>query len=343
MSSDPTLGLTVGLFGGLWTFFKGFKVFREYKIIEDTPQIPIRSVPMGLVRVHGKAQVDQAVPSPVTHTPCCLYKVEISHWKVEKGSGSWSHVRTDVDGPNFFLEDSTGRVRIDGKCAELDLPQTAERVVDSAKPSSGPSAGASDTELLHYVTYSGVHKVTSTIEHFLQRTGPLADSGKESTRQTLLQAMQAVPKLANGGPLPLDLIEKFMTARPPLANPEQEMKRQEAVAHFRELAQSHQLPQEFSTIGFNGATGRYRLREYLIVPGQEYSITGSCTENPNAQDSHDRNLICQGQNEKTFLISAKKDEEEDRALRRRSLGMVLGGAGVSLACLALLLLHLHLL
>ena len=81
----------------------------------------------------------------------------------------------------------------------------------------------------------------------------------------------------------------------------------------------------------------------MVVPGQEYSITGSCTENPDAQDGRDRNLICQGHNEKTFLISAKTDEEETRNLRKRSMWMVLGGACASLVFLAMLLLHLHLL
>jgi hypothetical protein len=57
---------------------------------------------------------------------------------------------------------------------------------------------------------------------------------------------------------------------------------------------------------------------------------------------HDRNLICQGQHEKTFLISCKSDDDEGKALRKRSLWMVLGGAGASLLCLALLLMHLHL-
>jgi hypothetical protein len=268
MSSDPTLGLTVGFFGGLWTFFKGFKVFREYKVIEDTPRIPIRSVPMGLVRIHGTAQVDQPVPSPVTHTPCCLYKVEIQRWKIEKNSGSWTHLRTDVDGPNFFLADNTGKIRIDGKCAELDLPQIAERIVDSAKPGALAS-GATDEELLHYVTESGVHKVASTIEHFLQRSGPLSDSHKEGARQSLLQAIQAAPLLAKGGPPPIDLIEKLMASRPPLADPEQEAKRQFALAHFREMAQSQELSSQLANFGVKGATGRYRLREYLIVPGQE--------------------------------------------------------------------------
>jgi hypothetical protein len=344
MSSDPTLGLTVGFFGGLWTFFRGFKVFREYKIVEDTPRIAIRSVPMGLVRVRGKAQVDHPVPSPVSHTPCCLYKVEIDQWKVEKGSGSWKHLRTDVDGPKFFLEDGTGKVLIQWQSAELDLPQTTERVVDSARPSSATMAsGATDGELLHYVEYSGVHKITGAIEHLLQRTGPLADSGRENARQTLLQGLQPVPMLARGGPPPLDLIEKFVAARPAFADPEKEAMRQAAVAHFREMAAANQLPGELANMGIKQASGRYRLREYVIVPGQEYSVTGSCTENPECQHSHDRNLICRGTNEKTFLISAKTDAEEDGSLRKRSLKMVLGGAGLALACLAMLLLHFHLL
>jgi hypothetical protein len=341
MSSDPTLGLTVGFFGGLWTFFKGFKVFREYKLIEDTPCIAIRSVPMGLVRIHGKAQIDEPVLSPVTHTPCCMYKVEIQHWKVERGSGSWTHLRTDVDGPNFFLEDSTGRVRIAGNCAELDLAQTAERVVDSTKPTF-QAAGATDNELLHYVSYSGVHKITSTVEHFLQQRGPLNDAGKESARQTLLQTMQAVPLLGKGGPPAMELIEKFMAARPPLTNPEQELRRQQALAHFREMAQSHQVPAELANLAVNGASGRYRLREYLIVPGEEYSVTGTCTENPDAQHANDRNLICQGKHEKTFLISSKSDDDEGKSLRKRSMWMVMGGAAASVICLALLLAHLHL-
>ena len=300
---------------------------------------------MGLVRVRGKACVDHPVSSPVSHTPCCLFKVEIDQWKVEKGSGSWKHLRTDVDGPDFFfLDDSTGKVLIQGKSAELDLPQSCERVVDSARRSSAAVAvGATDDDLLHYVEYSGVHKITSTIEHLLQRTGPLADTGRENARQTLLQGLQAAPMLARGETPPLDLIEKFMAARPALADPAKEAMRQAAIAHFREMAAANQLPAELANMGVKQASGRYRLREYVIVPGQEYSVTGSCTENPDCQGSHDRNLICQGTNEKTFLISARTDADEDQSLRRRSMKMVLGGAGLSLACLAMLLLHFHLL
>ena len=66
------LWLAVGFGFGLYSFFKGFRVYREYRVIEDTPEMPIRSIPMGLVQVRGKTtgealsllkRSDSALPS----------------------------------------------------------------------------------------------------------------------------------------------------------------------------------------------------------------------------------------------------------------------------------------
>ena len=130
MSSDAStkidVWLTVGFGTGLYYFFKGFRIFREYRVLMDTPEIPIRSVAMGLVEIHGKARVEQPVPSPVTRTPCCFYQVEIEHWVRDKSGGHWSHLATDADGPKFYLEDASGKVLVDAHHAEYDLLQTAK-------------------------------------------------------------------------------------------------------------------------------------------------------------------------------------------------------------------------
>ncbi len=39
--------VTVGFASGIYSFFKGFRVYRQYRVLEDTPEIPIRSIPMG--------------------------------------------------------------------------------------------------------------------------------------------------------------------------------------------------------------------------------------------------------------------------------------------------------
>jgi len=130
MSSDAStkidLWLTVGFGAGLYYFYKGFRVFREYRVLMDTPEIPIRSMAMGLVEIHGKAKIEQPVASPVTRTPCCFYQVEIERWVKDKNGGHWSHTATDADGPTFYLEDASGKVLVDAHQAEYDLLQTAK-------------------------------------------------------------------------------------------------------------------------------------------------------------------------------------------------------------------------
>ncbi len=342
-NSDPAAALTVFLLVGLWTFFKGFRVFREYKVVADTPRIPIRSVPMGWVHIRGKAASDQLVPSPVTHTPCCFYKIQIDQWKSEGRSANWARLRTDLDGTKFYLEDDTGKILIDGYAAEYELPQSAERVVSSEHAGPGTVAGAaavSDADLLQYVNYSGVHHMANAMEHWLDKRGPQDDPKREQVRQTALEMMQAIPTIAHGGAPPLDLIEKMMAVRLPNVDPAKEQQRQVMMQHVLELAKSGQMP--LPSRPMSAASGRYRLREYLILPGQEYNISGSCAENPKAQDGLNRNVICQGTSEKTFLISSKSEQDTQKGLRNRAVLMIMGGAAVALVCLALLLNYLKL-
>jgi hypothetical protein len=126
--SDLDVAMVVGLGAGVFLFFKGFRVYREYRVLEDTPETPIRSIAMGLVHIHGKARGDHLVPSPVSQTPCFFYKVDIEKWKTNsKGGGSWAHYKTDANGVPFYLEDSSGKVLVDAHRAEYDLIQTVKR------------------------------------------------------------------------------------------------------------------------------------------------------------------------------------------------------------------------
>jgi hypothetical protein len=332
--SDPTGALFLGTAAGVWIFFKGFRVFREFKIVADTPCMPIRSIPMGLVQVRGQAQSDQLIPSPITHTPCCFYQVKIEHYETGE-HGGWKHYRTDMDGAKFYLQDQTGRVLVDSYSAEYDLPESPFRIVDGAHTAPLMGTGASDQELLQYVEKAGASALATRMEHWLDKKGPLDDPNREQGRQNLLNMIRMVPQVArSGGRIPPELIEKIAGSHP-LGDPEKEQQRQMFLQHVRE-AGGLSLPQSTSM-----ASGRYRLREALILPGQEYHVTGTCAENPNPRDGRDRNMIVQGQNEKTFLISWKQEQGVQQELRNRAVSMVFGGAALTLFCLALLLWHLN--
>lgn len=343
-NSDPTGALLLGMGGGVLLFYRGFRRFREYKVVADTPRIPIRSMPMGLVQIRGRAQSEQLVQSPLTHTPCCFYKVVVERWKTEEHSGSWQHHFTDRDGIKFYLQDDTGRVLVDSYSAEYELPESAMRVVDGSHPASvvAPTASSAtpDLEILQYVEKGAGHQYMQKAEHWLEARGTQQDPRKEQARQHFLQLMQAGLEFQKEGKLPVDLIQKAIESRGPLPDANQEFARQAVLSHIRETGT---LPVDMKDFGgsSSAASGRYRLHEYLILPGQEYFVTGTCSENAAAKDGQDRNVIEQGRNEKTFLVSAKPVEVETKDLRWSAFKMVLGGAGLTLGCLAGLLLRFH--
>jgi hypothetical protein len=340
-NSDPTGSLLLGMGAGVFLFYKGFKRFREYKVVADTPRIPIRSMPMGLVHVRGKARGDQLVRSPLTGTPCCFYKVVVERWKTEDQSGHWEQHFTDRDGIKFYLQDETGQVLIDSYSAEYDLPETAVRTVDGSHvgvTQALAQGGASDAELLQYVNKAGGRHLFQWAEHKLEHKGTLGDPSKEQARQHLLEMVQAGLNFQRDGKLPVDLIQRMVESRGPLADPQKELARQAFLAHLRETGT---LPGEMKLPDANSspASGRYRLHEYVIVPGNDYFVTGTCVENPAPKDAHDRNLIEQGRNETTFVVSSRPDEVAQKDMRGGAFKMILGGAALALACLAGLLLR----
>lgn len=159
---------TLGFGAGIYWFFKGFKVYREYRVLADTPEIPIRSMPMGLVEIHGKAKpaAEKLVTSPVSQTPCLFYKVDIEKYVKDKDGGHWSHYKTDLEGPPFYLDDGTGKVLVNPFGAEYDLLQTARRDTGGSlglatlfgggrNPNPTASRFVSDSELVAYAV--GTH------------------------------------------------------------------------------------------------------------------------------------------------------------------------------------------
>ena len=287
MSSNSTnleVAIVVGFGAGLFWFFKGFRVYREYRVLADTPEIPIRSMAMGLVEIHGKAKGQQTVLSPVTKTPCFFYKVDIERWVRDKNGGHWSHAATHAEGVRFYLEDATGKVLVDAHGAEYDLIQTTKR-------ETGRGVGASLARL-----FGG------TPDSSLTTGSWVSDSDLLNYAESVVSTAHTTFSLDGGSLL-------------------------------------SGLGRGSLSLGM-GSEHRYRLSEYCIVPEHWYDVTGTCVENPNPQDEHDRNMIVKGQNEPTFLISWRSEKEIKSTLRNRAALHIFGGGALSVACLAILLFRL---
>jgi len=78
-------------------------------------------------------------------------------------------------------------------------------------------------------------------------------------------------------------------------------------------------------LGSAGAQ-RYHFTEQCLIADRECNALGTCVENPNPKDEHDRNLIQKGQNEPTFLISSQTEKALEKSVRRKAFVMILAGA-----------------
>jgi len=405
----------VGFGAGIYTFLKGFRQFRQYRLVADTPTIRIRSVPMGLVQVRGVACAEETLVSPVTHTPCYLFKVNVEQWHSDSdGGGEWKHVATDLQSVKFDLQDESGNILVDAASAELDLPDGPVRKVGSNSSAlnanfssqntvAGALSGASvsDAELLQYIEQARMRNVGQMVGKGISMVAHAIDPSREHQRNSFLSMLtdpsgagalgfqsqmvramlarkdpngeitrlsldvfkypQGTPEFdaalmkvaqaytrtmgvtkqgldpstilfqARQNPQALAMVAMVAGGAEPQTDPDLEAARQAALAFER----GNPLTPHTSIRG--AASGHYRLKEWCVLPGKTYDITGTCAENPHPRDEHDRNIILKGTNEPTFLISSRTGQEVQSYLWKRSLWMILGGAALAVVCLAIIL------
>lgn len=268
----------------------------------------------------------------------------------------------------------SGKVLLDAHNAEYDLLQSTRLEIGKGG-FLGASGGANESELRSYITGVTTKKISAFVERRFNAQRPGLDADHEKARQAALEMFKhpvGSPEfldqmLAAQGPR----LQQQLTTMGPQSDPQKEQARiamleaykyptgspqfrenmQRAIAAYQgpgglpsglSIALKPTLQAGGSSYSvLPGASGRFRFTEYCIVPEHWYDVTGSCTENPNPQDEHDRNLILKGHNEPTFLISYRAAKEVESLLRRRAAGQIFGGSGVSIGCLAYILYRFH--
>ena len=117
-----------GFFFGLWLFFRGFKTYRLKKLIEHLPTSKVRSIAMGMVEIAGKAvpAEKKSLKSPFTSKDCVYYKYTVEEYRSSGKSSHWVTIKSGDSCMPFFLQDDTGKVLVDPKGAEIDIPMDNE-------------------------------------------------------------------------------------------------------------------------------------------------------------------------------------------------------------------------
>jgi hypothetical protein len=304
---EPQLFGIIGFILGLYWFFKGFGIFREYKVLADTPLVPIRSAAMGRVQIHGRAIGEKTLLSPVSNQQCFLYRVQIDRFFAQRqGQGRWDPYLTDLGSVGFYLEDDTGKVLIDPQGAELDLEESYQCQISNldivpldapwrsdAPADRPPGVPTPDSELRRYVT-----RVAEGVNTAAFQGTDLASSLEAGSQQR--QRLRRAKK---------------------------------SFGFLRGMLPSIQLDQ----FGSDAAPGDYRLTEYCVVPEGEYDITGTCAINHGSGNDLDPQLINQGQNDSVFLISDKAERALEQDMHFRAWKHIIGGGLLAVGGAAVLL------
>ena len=121
--TSPWVPLVVVLFGILM-FVLGFRIYRQYRIMADTPLMPVRSVPMGLVHVSGKSIGGNPLTTPLTQVPCYYYEVKVEKLVKRDDKEKWESAGGEKAEVPFHLEDATGKILVHPQHAEYDVPRS---------------------------------------------------------------------------------------------------------------------------------------------------------------------------------------------------------------------------
>ena len=111
----------VGAGGGVYLFFRGFRILQRKRLILNTPTSKIRSASMGLVEVSGLAVGQKTLCAPITGVPCYYYRTVAWQPKQSGKNEEWVIVAEEILHVPFYLDDNTGRVLIDPQGAEMDI------------------------------------------------------------------------------------------------------------------------------------------------------------------------------------------------------------------------------
>lgn len=120
-----------GAIAGSFLFVRGFRLLQRKRWIEDTPVSRISAAAMGRVKLFGRAAGPYTLISPLAQVDCYYYRVEARDTgdnREEKGAES--HAEETIFTP-LFVEDETGRMLIDPRGAELEIPPEYEEAIET--------------------------------------------------------------------------------------------------------------------------------------------------------------------------------------------------------------------
>jgi hypothetical protein len=128
---NPFLWAMAGLFVGVYGFIYGFVLLRRKRFIQNIPRCTIRGAPLGLIEVAGKVDGPYTIIAPLSEEECFFYRSVV--W-IKDGRASWRKAAEESLAAPFFLDDETGKMMVDPRGAEIDMPPVFSEEYEAVIP-----------------------------------------------------------------------------------------------------------------------------------------------------------------------------------------------------------------
>ena len=353
----------IGFCAGITLFFYGFRLLQRRRLILDTPFSKIRSASLGMVEISGLATGPYTMLAPITGRPCYYFRTLVWEWKQHGKNKEWVKIAGECMHLPFFLDDNTGRMLIDPRGADLDLHcDFQEEFCDSFFTTKDPAPESVRNFLArHGVITNNKIKVE---EFCIKPKNALFMLGTVAENTALEVTPQPIRESEEMGPLSIGKISLSLTPTgfnsiggdenvPVLA--ETVAIRADAVHEVIRL-QSHSAPMKSSEM-----TQQQKIAAALVKAGitspAAWAVAGVPSESAsgvevvsdrastssrdgdgsNGFDPHPPVVLRKGENDKTFLISWRSQQEVARALGWKCTLMIWGGPVLALLSLYVLL------
>jgi hypothetical protein len=358
----------LGIYSGIFLFFRGFRMLQHKRLILNTPLSKIRSASMGLVEVSGMAAGPQTIPAGITGEPCYYYHATAWQQSESGKQQGWEKVVDESVGVPFFVDDGTGRMLVYPQGAELDIHRNFREEYGASFFSTREMVPESVRKFLlrHGITPSGTIRLEERCilpgyPLFVFGTlGENSGSGpwtpEPHANVPPLSGATGSNSLSSPGKSVFEAVGRVAGVR--IETSRVTISRQVSAGSSPDLRIQHPaaplpsaMPAQIRAAAGGVKVSNARPSAYVSTAvidhggaGGVNNRTGTTSGNSTAQggkapeiDLHPHAAISQGERKELFTISSQSQREVVQSLQWKAMACIWGGPIVALSCLYFLI------
>jgi len=325
----------IGAAAGVYWFYKGFRLLQRKRLILNTPASKIRSASMGLVEISGLATGPYILTSPLKQTECYYYRSVAWELKQRGKNSEWVKVAEETLYVPFYVDDSTDKVLVDPRGAEMDLHCDFHEQYNRSVLFEGPEMpGCVSGFLLRHD--ANPNKRIKVEEHCIKPENFLFVLGTLSQNPGLdASIMPSWAEHASFGASskPDTETEIVRLSSQMGAVPASAMTQQQKIAAAL-LKAGISSPAAWAAAGVNGRSasnaGAHSASAVLTAPSPEDRRAPIAA---GGFDLHPPVVLMKGSHDPAFFISWRSQRDVVNSLGWKSSLMIWGGPALTLACI----------